>query len=473
VIWLNPLALIGLVAVAAPILIHILVQRRAERFPFPTLRFIQPTRLAAIRRHVLEDAALLAVRAALVAAAVAALAGPLVVTGARRRAWDRRVVQAVVTDAGGAELAPPSPVPPSGADQGRPLRPAPQQPLRPAPQQPPRPALQQIFETASLPDGMRRAAAWLDAAPPARREMVVVSPFALGSMTAADVAAVPASVGIRFERRGALPGTRTVAAGRVLTSASAVVAREATLSGARTTVRESATTDRVPWPVDVRAPSTARPAMDAAVAAVLSQRVWAPPSDHRARLVVLEPASLPGVVQALRPAIDDVEPIRQPWMADAVARIARDGELQTAASRVAAGLADARLAGAPWHALAFAADGRALAAAAGSPAQLVVVSAANAEDIVTPLLMRSIVNGLAVVPDLQNAEVVPIPDRLLREWSRPAPAPDVPRIDTIDQDDRRWLWLAVLCLLAIETWMRRTRSSAAAAEDGEEDARVA
>ena len=79
-LWLNPVALFALAAIAAPILIHILVQRRAERFPFPTLRFLQPTRLAAIRRHLLEDWRLLAVRAALLAAAAAALAGPLLVT---------------------------------------------------------------------------------------------------------------------------------------------------------------------------------------------------------------------------------------------------------------------------------------------------------------------------------------------------------------------------------------------------------
>ena len=55
VLWQTPAALFALAAIAAPVLIHILVQRRAETFSFPTLRFLQPTRLAAIRRHVLED----------------------------------------------------------------------------------------------------------------------------------------------------------------------------------------------------------------------------------------------------------------------------------------------------------------------------------------------------------------------------------------------------------------------------------
>src|SRR6266852_3757250 len=109
--WLNPSALFALAALAAPILIHILIQRRAERFPFPTLRFLQPTRLAAIRRHLLEDLPLVAVRVAVIAVAVAALAGPLMLTAARRQAWDRRIVRAVVTDTVGG-------IPPAGTDQG-------------------------------------------------------------------------------------------------------------------------------------------------------------------------------------------------------------------------------------------------------------------------------------------------------------------------------------------------------------------
>ena len=178
-IWLNPLALFALATVAAPILIHILVQRRAERFPFPTLQFLQPTRLAAIRRHLLEDLALLAVRAALLAAAVAAVAGPLVVTPARRQAWDRRLVRAIVTDGPGV------PRPFEGRDRGA---------ESPAPHQ------QEEFAGASLADGIRRALVWLHDAPPARREIVVASTLAIGSITAADVAGIPADVGVRFER---------------------------------------------------------------------------------------------------------------------------------------------------------------------------------------------------------------------------------------------------------------------------------
>jgi hypothetical protein len=141
-------------------------------------------------------------------------------------------------------------------------------------------------------------------------------------------------------------------------------------------------------------------------------------------------------------------------------------------------LIDARFTAAPWHTVTPAADGRPLAVAAGSPGGLIVVSAADASDVVTPLLMRSITNAIAGIPDLQRAEVVPISDRLLREWSRPSGVPAAPRLDTLEQgrgDDRRWFWLAALCLLAIEMWMRRAPVAAAPRDsvDGEEAARVA
>jgi hypothetical protein len=102
-----------------------------------------------------------------------------------------------------------------------------------------------------------------------------------------------------------------------------------------------------------------------------------------------------------------------------------------------------------------------------------VASAARASDVATPLLLRAIANAIAAVPDLRSAEVVPIADEQLREWSRPSMPPALPRIETVDQDDRRWVWLAVLCLLGLETWIRRARPVDAARDAQEEDARVA
>ena len=82
----------------------------------------------------------------------------------------------------------------------------------------------------------------------------------------------------------------------------------------------------------------------------------------------------------------------------------------------------------------------------------------------TPVLLRSIARALGATPDLARAEVVPIADRWLREHER-APSPAAPptgdasRNDDAD-NDRRWFWLASLALLAIESWMRRSRRGA-------------
>ena len=401
----------------------------------------------------LEDLPLLAIRAAILAAAVAALAGPLVITPMQRQAWNARVVRAVVVNAvDGAQRLQPND----------------------------RTFLTQTFETRSLPDGLHRALAWLDNAPPARRELVIVGPLALGSVSAEDLSTVPPAIGIRFERRGTLPAERTIAGGKVLGWADTrlgpyvgadlrarpmVHEQTVELNGTATSVRETAASAHDRFPIDVVCAADARPAVDAAIAAVRSERVWAPAADRHARLVLIgTPVDATGIA--------DARPVNDAWTADAIAWIARDRELQAEASEAPAGLNDARFSAAPWHTLVFASDGRPLAAAAGSPAGLIAVSGAEASSLVTPLLLRAMANGIAVPPDLRAAEVLPIPDAQLQVWTRPAAPVMAPRIDRVERDDWRGLWLLVLGLLALETWVRRARTAAAPAPY-EEDARVA
>jgi len=436
VIWLNPTALFALAAIAAPILIHVLVQRRAEPFPFPTLRFLRPTRLAAIRRHLLDDVPLLAVRVAVLASAVAALAGPLIVTASRRDAWSRRIVRAVVIDAAVRGAAPRS----SSGDGAH---------------------LSREFSGTSLSDGVRRAVAWLEHAPPANRELLIASPLPIGAISAADLAAVPPDVGIAFDRSGTLPAERTVPFGRLVTAAG-VVSRVMVLAGDRTSVRDTPASIALPdaLPIDIVARAETKPIVAAALDAVLSQRVWLPPPDRR--------------VRALFDGTDgDVEPPRRRWMADAIARLTRDADLQDAASRSSALVGHAAWMRAPWQVVALAADGQPLVAAAAASGALVVSSAAPAADVVTPILLRAVSAAIAQPPEVGDDEVVPIADAQLRAWSRPATAPPTPRIDAIDGDDRRWFWIAVLCLLGLEAWMRRTARRAAGREAAGEAARVA
>src|SRR5262245_46213072 len=138
---------------AGPIVIHILVQRKAERLAFPSLRFLQQGRLASIRRHLLEDVPLLAIRAAIVAAAVGALAGPLIVTRAQRQAWNARVVRATVVHA---------------ADGARRLR------AEGASASLAEAFLSQTFGAPAVSDDLPRAVAWLELGSPARGALLIV-----------------------------------------------------------------------------------------------------------------------------------------------------------------------------------------------------------------------------------------------------------------------------------------------------------
>jgi hypothetical protein len=450
VIWLNAIAWIGATAAAAPLLIHLLVRRRARQFLFPTLRFVAPTRLAAIRRHVIEDLPLLAVRAAILIAAAAGLAGPLMLTPARHHTWNSRIVRAVVLQSSSPLT---SPVPAGGG-------------VQPAP--PDLSALPDAYRTelfdsrAGLQDGLARAAAWLDAAPPARRELVIAAPLTVGSLDRTHLDMLPDGIGLRLIRTGLLPASHTVTGPSVLavnardTAVSEIRSRTIQLNGASTSVRETAARAGTQPFVRIVAPENERRSMEAALMAVLSNGVTLPPADRRA---VVASAGAPELT-----APDQTTPIRRDdktWLAEAVATLASDEELRAAARQVS-GFLEERFRQAPWHALADGGDGRPLIAAAPTLDDLIVVTAAPAADIVTPILIRAVFKALAAPHNLTDEEILPIPETTLRAWERAPGDAALPHFSSIESDDRRWLWGAALALLGLESWLRRKRPDRAA-----------
>jgi hypothetical protein len=458
VIWLNAVAWAGAVAIAAPLLIHILVHRRARRFPFPTLRFIAPTRLAAVRRHVLEDLPLLAVRAGVLLAAAAALAGPLLLTPARQHTWNTRIVRAVVLQS----LAPPAGTVPATA--GLNSRPPDLSRLPDA-------FRTHTFDTAeNLQDGIARAIAWLDTAPPARRELVIAAPLTLGSLERTDLDEVPAGIGIRLIRTGQLPVSRTVTGPSVLTvdphdgGRAKIHSRTIDLNGAETNVRQAATAAGAQTAVTLAAPEDERRLMEAALTAVLSNGVTLPPSNRHA---VVASASAPELFDHTRVSAGSqgsrsVRPDDAPsWQAGAVATLANDDELRAAARNVPAFLDD-RFIQAPWHVLVRGGGGRPIIATLARPDDLndlIVVTAAPPADIVTPILIRAVFKALALPVDLTHEEILPIPDAALRAWEREPGDVALRQLTSNEQDDRRWLWGTALALLGLESWLRRPRQS--------------
>lgn len=179
IVWLSPLAWLGLAALVLPLLIHLLTRHQTRLVPFPTLRFLRATRLAALRRRALHDWPLLLVRMAIIAAGVAALAGPVLVSPARHEAWRWRFVRAFVLVPG------PRAVPP---DVERAIE-----------NQRSASFASAVFRPARLTaDGIRDAAMWLDRQPPASREVVIAGDVREGTLTAADLSLVPPGAGVRF-----------------------------------------------------------------------------------------------------------------------------------------------------------------------------------------------------------------------------------------------------------------------------------
>src|SRR5438067_12727583 len=74
--FLNPLLLFGAAAVASPILIHLLNNRKVRRVVWAAMRFLQPAVQRNQRRVTLEDLILLALRCLLLIFLALALARP-------------------------------------------------------------------------------------------------------------------------------------------------------------------------------------------------------------------------------------------------------------------------------------------------------------------------------------------------------------------------------------------------------------
>ena len=104
----------------------------------------------------------------------------------------------------------------------------------------------------------------------------------------------------------AWPGARRLAE-RPRARAVVVDQQTVELNGTATSVGETAASAPDRFPIDVVCAADARPAVDAAIAAVRSERVWAPTADRHARLVLIgTPVDAAGIADA-RPVNDAVD----------------------------------------------------------------------------------------------------------------------------------------------------------------------
>src|ERR1051325_6373458 len=83
--FLAPFTLVGLALLALPVLIHLLVRRRAGRLDFPSLRFLRETPSFRLYPRHVRQPLLMALRLAALALIILGLARPFMSLSARNR----------------------------------------------------------------------------------------------------------------------------------------------------------------------------------------------------------------------------------------------------------------------------------------------------------------------------------------------------------------------------------------------------
>ncbi len=284
--WLQPLAWWGLGLLAVPIAIHLLARHRSRRLRFPSLKFLPVEQMAALRRRVLTNWPLLVVRMLVLAAAVAALASPVVVSDARRQSWDQRVARAIVVASAETDETLSIAVDEARASYAS-----------------------ARFSAVTVPDALRDAQHWLGSQPPAAREIVVVGDLREGALTAHDLASIPPHVGLRFLPVVSGDEQRSVEWQTVGESSEGALRShvvDVTPEVSRTLVDYGTESDDLPASIRVAAATADQPYADALLRAVLRDGIVIGSQGDRAVTVAFEGAALPGHTRLTAPT--------QAWM---------------------------------------------------------------------------------------------------------------------------------------------------------------
>ena len=402
--WQNPLAFVALVALAGPIVIHLLQRGRATRVLFPTDRFIRASPTGAMRLRAPDDRRLLLVRLAIVALAVCAVAQPVVLTSGRVRAWDATVARAVVVDDSDS-MAPL--VRDAVAVAGDEMRSA---------------AVAFRIDAVDLGDGISRAAAGLSQAAPARREVVVISDFQRGALTPQALAAVHASFGVRFIKVGSAVDRRTID-GAVLLGTDGLARRPQVL------VERDRTSVAWQWVSSASGGLTVGAATERDQLRLLNAVAVSgtpAPSPEQPVVVKFGGAGTAGGQPALA----------RRWMLETVLRLRNDPELRILAAPPA------------------------IRARSQGDALVFDVEAAS-DSYLAAATLRGVLTARhgGTARAYAEYEVAAIDDVQLAAWSRSAGPVQMAMWRHAERNDARWFWGLVLGLLAVESVVRaRARS---------------
>jgi hypothetical protein len=478
--WQNPWAWVGVALLALPILVHLLSRAPADVRQFPSLRFIEASRLPPRARTRVRDVPLLIVRLGIIAAAVAALAQPLLQTN-RRASAASRIVRAIVVDTSASMQRPLIGGSGSLADSAFGVATATAASA----------ARAVVVSTANAAYAIAGATEWLKQQH-GTHELVIVSDFQQGTIDSLALSAVPSRFGVRLVRVAGTPidssfAVRTAGTLQLRVTPLADRTRLAMLPGAAgdslpATSRErtfvlGAESERGDALAALRASSGAltnetwpesRFVSDLASAAASS-------GTDSARSVWLVFPGFPerGVLQA-RAGLP-----RTPWMSELalaletnalLREVARNAGDATAPSLATANDSTPSLDDSSRVVLVRSASGQTIVSAAQdtmTPGALLLFVNAGAGSLVSASLMRATTAAMITEQPLGEREPFTTSDEQLQRWSR-APS-DSARVgnDGVESaasnsspmdggdSDARWFWAAALVLLGAEALMRR------------------
>ncbi len=470
--WRQPWVWAALITLALPILIHLLGRGPARTQRFPTLQFLQRSRLLPTRRTRLHDLLLLLVRLATLALAVAALAQPMWMSSARQRAFATSMARLVIVDTsasvvravGGASalrdtlertvaaMAGPD----SGGVRGR-------------------------IETASPAASIDGAVAWL-AGQSERREIAIISDFQRSSIATRDLSRIPSDVGIRLVRLG--PAPAAASDGNVqrdsIASDSAVLTRTVGRTAVRAVARvNSAERSRtqLSWSirpstsadgesrVTILAGDTKRTSMSEAVdiaygivPAGFGRPIVIVAADAPERESMLGRMTLPSDSWILQRIADVRESVMVQQSEDTPDGVSTDSTRGLTLSSFGNGVPAI-------VAMQDSIDGA---------TRLVVLLHRDVTTVMVSAVVAALVEMESATAGLEEYEPSRLSDRELTAWRRVAsPVPgradssasrqrlgpirssSVPADPLTGDSDGRWLWVGVLLLLAVETVVRR------------------
>jgi hypothetical protein len=419
VIWLNPWAWLGLAAIALPVLIHLLGRGQARVERFPTLRFLDTSRLLPTRRTTLNDRLLLVLRVAIIAAAAAAFAHPLLLTRGRRTALERGLARAIVVDSSASMRRTTS--------DGRSALDVARTRARALAAQA---TASIVVESSDPASALGAAAAWLEQRE-TRGEIVLISDFQAGQVEREDFAAVASGIGLTMSRVVVAASDSVVASSFVdgYTLTSRTSAGSGADAGMQRFEWRSAPAPTVPG-VELLATMGDADAIAATQRAAAARAVPLPIDSSRRVAIVFPSYANRGALLRSR------TPAREAWMHAAVS----DAGVARSIS-------------------AFGED------SADGHSRLLLFSAASPGTIASATLLSAAERARSMAPTAAELEPEIVADSTLTAWQRPAPNDVIARADANAANgpsDARWLWGLVLLLLMAETLVRRLTPTRAA-----------